>query len=147
MGISSFAGVGGALLAVVLSTRMSRTWPLIISGCISVASFWMLIGHVTATELIIAGILFNFGWNLAQPLLSGFCAVADSGGRVVTAMGAIQTVGFGMGPAFAALLLHGHNYAPIVWMSTTVLVVSLFILLAGTHATQSSTVAAPAQHA
>jgi len=131
MGLSSFAGMGGALLAFALVTRLGRVLPLIASGAVSILSFWLLRGQVTATELVIAGVLFNFGWNLAQPLLSGVCAEADAQGRVVVAMGCIQTVGFGLGPALAAVLLRGHDFSRAAWMSATVLIISLLIVLGG----------------
>ncbi len=134
MGLSSFAGMGGALLAVAVCTRLGRALPLMVTGGISIISFFMLRGHVTPAALMTAGLLFNFAWNLAQPLLSGVCAEADSQGRVVVAMGCIQTVGFGLGPALAALLLREHDFSPVVWMSTTVLVLSLAIVLAGLQA-------------
>ncbi len=131
MGLSSFAGMGGALVAVALVTRFGRVLPLTLSGVISLSSFWMLRGHVTGAQLIMAGILFNFGWNLAQPLLSGVCSEADCRGRVVVAMGCIQTVGFGIGPALAAMMLRGHDFAPSLWASAAVLVVSLLIVVCG----------------
>ena len=131
MGLSSFAGTGGALLATLVCTRLGRVVPLIASGVISIFSFYLLGGHVTPAALMIAGLLFNFSWNLAQPLLSGVCAEADCQGRVVVAMGCIQTVGFGLGPAAAALLLRGHDFSPVAWMSTVVLALSLAIVLAG----------------
>ena len=133
-GVSSFAGVGGALLAVWGCMRLGRTALLMGSGVLSIASFWMLRGHVTETELVISGLLFNFGWNLAQPLLSGVCADADSEGRVVVAMGCIQTVGFGLGPAIAASLLRDGEFLPVIWLSSAVVVVSLLIVLSGLHA-------------
>jgi predicted MFS family arabinose efflux permease len=144
MGLSSFAGMGGALLAVAVCTRtrLGRALPLIVTGGISTLSFFMLRGHVTPAALMTAGLLFNFAWNLAQPLLSGVCAEADSQGRVVVAMGCIQTVGFGLGPALAALLLRGHDFSPIVWMSTSVLVLSLAIVLAGLKARHRRVVSA-----
>jgi hypothetical protein len=131
MGISSFAGVGGAFAALLLVSQMGRVWPLIGSGVISIASFWMLRGRVSGTELVVAGILFNFGWNLAQPLLSGICSDADSKGRVVVAMGCIQTVGFGIGPAMTATLLTGHDFGPSLWVSAAVLVLGLLVSLGG----------------
>ncbi|HLZ97364.1 MAG TPA: MFS transporter [Steroidobacteraceae bacterium] len=131
MGLSSFAGMGGALVAVAMVTRCGRVWPLVTSGAISISSFCMLHGHVTGVQLITAGILFNFGWNLAQPLLSGVCSDADCRGRVVVAMGCIQTVGFGIGPALAAVILRGHDFAPSLWMSAAIVVVSLVIVIAG----------------
>jgi DHA1 family inner membrane transport protein len=134
MGLSSFAGVGGAFLAVLLVSRCGRRWPLVASGILSVASFWLLRGQVSGTELIVSGILFNFAWNLAQPLLSGVCSDADCRGRVVVAMGCIQTVGFGIGPALTATLLRGHDYGAALWTSAAVLVVSLVVVLSGMRA-------------
>ncbi len=133
-GLSSFAGVGGAFLAVMLVSRCGRRWPLIGSGILSVISFWLLRGQITGAELIVSGLLFNFAWNLAQPLLSGVCSDADCRGRVVVAMGCIQTVGFGTGPALTATLLRGHDYGPALWTSAAVLVVSLVIVLSGMRA-------------
>jgi MFS transporter, DHA1 family, inner membrane transport protein len=134
MGLSSFAGVGGALLAAWICTSFGRILPLSISAVVSLVSFWLLLGHVTPTALISSGILLNFAWNLAQPLLSGVCANADSRGRVIVAMGCIQTVGFGMGPALAAVMLRGQDFSPAIWMSMIVLVTSLIIVIAGVRA-------------
>jgi predicted MFS family arabinose efflux permease len=142
MGISSLAGVGGALAAVALVAPCGRRWPLIASGIISLASFGLLQGHVTGTQLMIAGIAFNFAWNLAQPLFSGVCSDADCRGRVVVAMGCIQTVGFGIGPALTATLLRGRDYGPSLWVSATVLIVSLIVVLRGLRAHAASRPAA-----
>lgn len=143
MGLSSFAGVGGALLAAAICTSFGRVLPLTLSGAVSLLSFWLLQGHVTATALITSGILFNFAWNLAQPLLSGVCANADSRGRVVVAMGCIQTVGFGVGPALAALMLRDQDFSPAIWMSMVVLVVSLIIVVLGLRAQGRPAIAVP----
>ena len=131
MGLSSFSGIGGALLAIAVINRLGRIIPLAASGVISVLSFWLLNGHLTATALVTAGVLLNFGWNLAQPLFSGVCAEADAQGRVVVAMGCIQTVGFGLGPAIAALTLRHEDFSPVIWMSIGVLVVSLLVIIGG----------------
>ncbi len=140
MGLSSFAGMGGALLAITVINRLGRIIPLAVSGVISVLSFWILNGHVTAAALLTAGVLLNFGWNLAQPLFSGVCAEADAQGRVVVAMGCIQTVGFGLGPAVAALILRNDDFSPVIWMSTGVLTVSLLIVISGLKARASRAV-------
>jgi len=138
MGVSSFAGVGGALAAVALVAPCGRRWPLIASGMISLASFGLLRGHVSGTELMTAGILFNFAWNMAQPLVSGVCSDADCRGRIVVAMGCIQTVGFGIGPALTATLLHGRDYGAPLWVSGAVLIVSLIVILGGIRAHAAS---------
>src|SRR5262249_12865643 len=106
---------------------------LIASGVLSLVSFWMLEGHVTGSQLIVAGLLFNLGWNLAQPLLSGVCSDADCHGRVVVAMGCIQGVGFGIGPALTATLLRGADFGLSLATSAVVLVTSLLVVLGGLH--------------
>ncbi len=142
MGISSFAGVGGALASVALVAPYGRRWLLIASAVISLASFALLHGHVTGTALVAAGILFNFGWNMAQPLLSGVCSDADCRGRVVVAMGCIQTVGFGLGPALTATLLSGRDFSSSLWVSAAVLGLSLVAVLSGIRAHAGSQPAA-----
>jgi MFS transporter, DHA1 family, inner membrane transport protein len=129
MALSSFSGLGGALVAVAVSTRFRRAGPLFASAAVSLLSFFLLSGHVAATSLILSGALFNFAWNLSQPLLSGLCADADRACRVVCAMGCIQTVGTGLGPAIAASLIRGTGFGPVVWMSSGILIASLIVLL------------------
>jgi predicted MFS family arabinose efflux permease len=131
MGLSSFAGMGGALFAVSVCNRLGRVIPLALSGVVSVVSFWMLKGHVAGTTLILSGALLYFAWNLAQPLFSGVCAEADAQGRVVVAMGCIQTVGFGIGPAIAAMMLRGNDFSPVIWMSIGVLLISMILVIGG----------------
>ncbi|MBS0393148.1 MAG: MFS transporter [Proteobacteria bacterium] len=129
LALSSVAGIAGALLAAALPANGGRTWPLLGGAAVSLASFLMLNGHVTSTVLVISGLAFNLGWNFCQPLLSGICASADRGGRIVCAMGSIQTVGSGLGPAFAAALLHDGNFTPVIHMAVAFLVASLLLVV------------------
>ena len=134
LAIATLAGIGGASLAGLLPVRLGRAWPIALSGIGSVISFWLLIGQLTAAILITSGVLLMFAWNLAQPLLSGLCSEADRQGRVVCAMGCIQTIGFGLGPAVAAWLLNGRDFGQIIWVSTALLSASLVVLLLGMRA-------------
>lgn len=132
MAISTLAGIAGASIAALLPRRWGRDWPLIISGIGSVFSMQMLAGHVGAMSLVIAGVLFTFFWNLSQPLLSGICCDADPSGRVVCAMGCIQTIGYGLGPAVTAMLIIGDtNFDMAIWLSLASLCLSLIIIVGG----------------
>jgi len=141
LAISSMAGIGGALLAVLISTRFGRAFPLIASAAVSAASFLLLEGHVSGFAFFTSGVLFNAAWNFSMPFLSGLCADADGRGRVVCAMGCIQTVGTGLGPAAAALLLGQDGFSSILWMSVAVLIVSVLIVLLGIRAHHRETAA------
>jgi DHA1 family inner membrane transport protein len=139
LAISSMAGIGGALLAVLIATRFGRAWPLIASAGASAVSFLVLRGHVSASVFVCSAVLFNAAWNFSMPFLSGLCADADCRGRVVCAMGCIQTVGTGLGPAAAASLLGQGGFSAVLWMSLAVLVLSLVIVLAGLRAHRRET--------
>ncbi len=129
LSLGTLAGVMGAGLAGLLPQKLGRALPLIVSGVISVASFQMLLGTVPATSFVVAAILLLFGWNFAQPLLSGICSEADRCGRVVCAMGAIQTFGTGLGPAAAGATLRGGDFSVAIWSAGAILATSLAIMI------------------
>jgi predicted MFS family arabinose efflux permease len=131
LAIANFAGIGGAAAASLVPRRLGRGLPLLISGAVSALSFQLLLGGVSGLVLLVAAVLLTFAWNFSQPLLSGLCCDADPQGRVVAAMGSIQTFGTGFGPAAAALVLTGGDFTPVIWGSCIVLALSLAVILAG----------------
>lgn len=128
---ANLSGVAGAALAGLLPRHWGRIWPLLISGCVSIVSFQMLIIDISALGLIVAAVSMTFAWNFAQPLISGLCSEADPEGRVVVAMGSIQTVGFGFGPALAASILYERNFSPVIWSACALIAISLIVMSAG----------------
>jgi len=71
-----------------------------------------------------------FSWNFAQPLLSGICSEACSRGRVVCAMGSIQTFGTGLGPAAAAATLVTGSFSVMIYSAAVVLALSVAVTIA-----------------
>lgn len=128
LSIGTLAGVLGAGLAGMLPTRWGRIVPLLLSGIVSVASFQLLNGQVGGSVFVLAVVLLLFGWNVAQPLLSGICAEADEKGRVVCAMASVQTFGTGFGPAAAATTLGSGGFAVAIWSSSLILSASLILV-------------------
>lgn len=129
LSIGTLAGVVGAGLAGALPRRWGRSGPLVISGVAGVISFLMLRGSVSSDMFIIAIVLMMFSWNFAQPLFSGICSEACSKGRVVCAMGSIQTFGTGLGPAAAAATLGTGSFAVAIYFSSAILVMSVVVIL------------------
>ncbi len=134
---ANLSGVAGAALAGVLPRHWGRIWPLLVSGFVSVVSFQMLIVDISALGLIVAAVAMTFAWNFAQPLISGLCSEADREGRVVVAMGSIQTVGFGFGPALAASILYEQNFSPVIWSASALIAISLVVMFVGILTSQS----------
>ncbi|QKR99590.1 MFS transporter [Sphingomonas sp. CL5.1] len=129
LSLGTFAGMGGAALAGLLPRRFGRAWPLAVSGAATILSYLLLVGGVSATAFTISMVLLLMSWNFAQPLLSGICCDADCEGRVVCAMGSIQTFGMGFGPAAVGLTLRHGGYAPTLWASCVILAGSLFLAI------------------
>jgi predicted MFS family arabinose efflux permease len=133
LSLGTLAGVVGASLAGLLPRRWGRSKPLLASAAISIASFLLLLGKVPAPAFIASAMMLLFGWNFAQPLLSGICAEACSRGRVVCAMGSIQTFGTGLGPAAAAATLASGSFDIAIWGSVGILAASIAIIIGATH--------------
>jgi len=130
LSIGTIAGVAGAGLAGVLPRRWGRSWPLIVAGVLGVASFLMYRGQVVPNNFIVATVLMMFSWNFAQPLLSGICSEACSRGRVVCAMGSIQTFVTGLGPAAAAATLVTGSFSVMIYSAAVVLALSVAVTIA-----------------
>jgi len=129
LSLGTLAGVVGAGVAGLVPASWGRALPLAFSGIVSVASFQLLNGHVSVVAFFLASAMLLFGWNFAQPILSGICAEADRCGRIVCAMGAIQTFGMGLGPAAVGLTLSSGGYAMAIWASEAILLASLAIVI------------------
>lgn len=133
LSLGTLAGVVGAAVAGLLPRRWGRSRPLLISAAISIASFLLLLGEVPALAFIASAMMLLFGWNFAQPLLSGICAEACSRGRVVCAMGSIQTFGTGLGPAAAAATLASGSFDIAIWGSAVILAASIALVVGTTR--------------
>ena len=80
-------------------------------------------------NFIVATVLMMFSWNFAQPLLSGICSEACGRGRVVCAMGSIQTFGTGLGPAAAAATLVTGSFSVMIYSAAVVLALSVAVTI------------------
>lgn len=127
LSVGTMAGVVGAGLAGALPRRWGRSIPLIISGVVGVVAFLMFRGHVAPFAFLTAVVLMMFSWNFAQPLLSGICSEACQRGRVVCAMGSIQTFGTGLGPAAAAATLVTGSFSLMIYAACAALILSVVV--------------------
>lgn len=106
LSLSQITGVAGALMAGIVGARFGRKLPL--GGSILVcAGSTAAIGMVDAhAALLFASMvcLFNFAWNVAQPVYLSAAAALDNEGRLVPQMVASQSCGLAAGPFVGAVL-------------------------------------------
>lgn len=130
LSIGTMAGVVGAALAGMLPRGLGRAIPITLSGVACVIGFLLYRGQVSELAFTVATVLTMLSWNFSQPLLSGICAEACSRGRVVCAMGSIQTFGSGLGPAVAAATLASGSFDLMIYGACGALVASVAITVA-----------------
>ncbi len=139
LSIGTMAGVVAAGLAGFLPQGWGRSGPLIVSAIAGIIGFLMFRGQVTNNAFVIACVLMMFSWNFAQPLLSGICSEACQRGRVVCAMGSIQTFGTGLGPAAAAATLGTGSFDLMLYSCCVVLALSVVATIWATSGKQQAT--------
>ncbi|MWV26844.1 MFS transporter [Aurantiacibacter rhizosphaerae] len=132
LSVGTMAGVLGAGLAGVLPRVWGRAIPITLSGIACLIGFLLYRGDVSPTAFTIATVLTMLSWNFSQPLLSGLCSEACSRGRVVCAMGSIQTFGSGLGPAVAAATLVSGSFDLMIYGACATLILSVVIAVATT---------------
>lgn len=129
LALSNVGGIVGAATAALLGLRVGRTIPIVVSVIISAAGLFALLGEVTRLSFAVATMLYIYGWNLTQPYFSGILAELDPKGRAVVMMGAIQTAGFGLGPAAVGMMIVQHNFHAVSYFGLALIAISLVTVL------------------
>jgi predicted MFS family arabinose efflux permease len=106
-------GVGGSLLARVMSLSIGRMWPQVISLGVSCVAVIVLVFGSTPVAFAAACGLIAFSWFYGLPYQMGLLAARDPKGRAALAGVMMSTGGLALGPAMAALLLVGRAHWPI----------------------------------
>jgi predicted MFS family arabinose efflux permease len=114
LGASTFAGIAGALLVVLLGKRAPRGIAMAIGSALSIASVLLLMDGTGLTRYFIAAALFNFAWNATFPYQMGLLALLDRTGAVAILSLLVQLGGLAAGPLLASMLHPDEGYAPIL---------------------------------
>lgn len=130
LSLSQITGVAGALVAGIVGARFGRKLPL---G----ASILICAGSTAAIALVDANAaflfasmvcLFNFAWNVAQPVYLAVAAALDNEGRLVPQMVASQSCGLAAGPFVGAIMGGEQDVTQLI------VLVSMLFLAAGVFA-------------
>lgn len=129
LAVAQLFGVAGALVPAVLGTRLGRIAPITFSlfastGCLVALLFF---GNKLVYALVIQ--FYMFFWLLFFPYLMGIVSELDPVGRLAGVSYALQSIGFAIGPALAALLITGGGYAALFYLGIGCYLVTLLLLL------------------
>jgi predicted MFS family arabinose efflux permease len=115
LGLSTFAGMAGALLVVLVGARMPR-WPAMLAGSgISMLALVLLLEGNGLPRFLVAAALFNFAWNATFPYQMGVLAALDRDGSVAVLSLLMQVGGLALGPMLGSMLRPEEGYALLLY--------------------------------
>ena len=135
LSLSQFTGVAGALAAGLVGSRFGRGIPLglAIVLCAGSTAALSLVDARAALLFGAAVCLFNFAWNVAQPVYLSVASVYDAEGRLVPQMVASQSCGLALGPFVGAEIGGERNIEGLaasvsgLFLLSAVLITLLFV--------------------
>ena len=127
--MTQFAGMAGALVAIVVGDRLGRALPLGLALVGSVVAITMIANVQTAIGFTIGACLFNMLWNVTHPYLLAAQASFDRSGRQVSFATAMQMLGIAAGPAVGSAILDaGGGFEQIMVLAGVMMIVTLVLI-------------------
>ena len=129
LAVAQLFGVAGAMVPAFLGTRLGRMPPVTFSLLASVCCLLTLIAFSNKLVYALVIQLYMFVWLLFFPYLMGIVSELDPLGRLAGISYALQSVGFAVGPALAALLITSGGYTSLFYLGILCYLITLMLLL------------------
>ena len=129
LGASTWLGILGGVLVVVLPARFGRLWPLMTGMVITALGSWALRWSGSLSVYFVANSLVAITWAMCIAYLLGMCAQLRTDGRVAVLGGFVSKLGLATGPAACAFALKSFDYVRIIDVSAVVLGVTCALCL------------------
>ena len=123
VGVSTWIGMLGSVLVVVLGTRHGRARMLTIALLLTALGMYVLHGSANPVIYAIANVGTGITWGFVIAHLLGMCARCDTSGRAAALGGFASKMGLASGPFVGSLLLGGAGrYGLLIDIATLVIV-------------------------
>ncbi|NIB44190.1 MFS transporter [Pseudomaricurvus alkylphenolicus] len=127
LSLSMLAGAAGALLALGMHRWVSRMSMMSICALGQIISLTGFLAGVDFTHYLLAGMLFQFCWNLWLPAQMAMVADADTGGIWMPLVGACQAIGIAAGPSLVVSVLVPGSWTAVTVVCGAFIVMSLLL--------------------
>jgi len=117
LGVTSFTGFIGGLVAAYLGTRWGRRLPIIIGLSLNAVSAAGLALCGDATLFIVLNTTWNLAYYFVVPYMMGAMASLDDLGRWAVASDGAWNGGTALAPAIAGALVESSGYVPLAGMA------------------------------
>ncbi|CAH0305242.1 hypothetical protein SRABI70_04512 [Pseudomonas sp. Bi70] len=128
--IGLLGGLPGAALPSIAGRHLGRL-PMILTGSLAVlAAIYMLATRIhTASDLMIAVFLMNFGWNLALSYYMSSVVSHDPNGRLTKLVGVVQVASAAAAPTLLSLFIEGNDRLSIFVLSSAAILIGCLLVL------------------
>lgn len=118
LGIAAWMGILGSVAVIILSTRIGRVKPLLVSIVLTaIATFLLHFSHQPWIFALTNG-LIGATWAFSISYLLGLNAAFDKSGQTAAIGGFASKMGLASGPAVAAMVVGESNYGLLVNLAT-----------------------------
>lgn len=122
IGVANWIGALGSIAVIWMAGRFNRTAPITGVLLLSIAGCAAFLYSGIGLVFIAANITTAIAWSFLIPYFFGMCSDFDRAGQSATLAGFFSKLGLASGPAAAALLLGEDNYALLIGVSVSALV-------------------------
>jgi len=128
--IGLLGGLPGAALPSMAGRHLGRV-PMILTGSLAVlGAIYMLATRIhSATDLMIAVFLMNFGWNLALSYYMSSVVANDPSGRLTKLVGVVQVASAAAAPTLLSLFIEGNDRHSIFVLSSGAILMGCGLVL------------------
>lgn len=128
--IGLLGGLPGAALPSVAGRHLGRV-PMILTGSLAVlGAIYMLATRIhTASDLMIAVFLMNFGWNLALSYYMSSVVTHDPTGRLTKLVGVVQVASAAAAPTLLSLFIEGNDRHSIFVLSAGAILIGCVLVI------------------
>ena len=121
---ATWIGALGAVLVIVMGTRMGRVWPLVAAMVLTVVGVAALGWSHLPLLFFAANAGTAITWSFVVPLLFGMASTQDRSGRLTTVAGFMSGLGLASGPLLAGLVAHTGDFVLLIAVAVALLALS-----------------------
>ncbi|WP_295461241.1 MFS transporter [uncultured Pseudomonas sp.] len=123
-------GLPGAALPSVAGRRLGRARMILVGSMSVLGAIYLLATRIhTATDLMIAVFLMNFGWNLALSYYMSSVVTNDPTGRLTKLIGVVQVASAAAAPTLLSLFIEGNDRHSLFTLSSGAILIGCVLLL------------------
>jgi predicted MFS family arabinose efflux permease len=128
--IGLLGGLPGAALPSIAGRHLGRV-SMILTGSLAVlGAIYMLATRIhTASDLMIAVFLMNFGWNLALSYYMSSVVTHDPTGRLTKLVGVVQVASAAAAPTLLSLFIEGNDRFSIFVLSSGAILIGCMLVI------------------